>query len=81
MGRIVAEDSEWALRPNDEFDPPTCPGLGLRRLPSDGIGDLLHRALALPKAERERQSQARRSALLAVRARNRADDWERLMRS
>ena len=42
---------------------------------------LFERAAAMPEAELKRQWEAERAALLAVRARNRLDDWERLMRS
>jgi hypothetical protein len=78
--RVVLDGADWALRVEDDFELPVSPNPPLRRSPDEGIGVLFERAAAMPEAELKRQWEAERAVLLAVRARNRPDDWERLCR-
>jgi len=77
--RVLRENRVWALRGEEEVEVRELPDQGLRRSPTDGIGDMLNRAQAQPASEQEARREARRAALRQVRAKNRADAWERLL--
>ena len=69
--RVVESGSDWALSLNDDFD--WLPGWpGTWQWPASEF------AAPLEQASRER-NEAFRAQLRAVRAKNRVDDWERLL--
>ena len=81
--RVVADDAEWSIAMRDSFDEPDLPRLGTVAIASDGTGIAarLRELSRLPERVVRAHGEAVDAILLAVRASNRPDDWERLLRS
>jgi len=75
----IESGARWSLDASDDFDMPEPPRLSLGLPPEAGFGARLTAYQALPEDEQRRLHEAQNAELLAVRARNRPDDWERLL--
>jgi hypothetical protein len=75
----IRSGAEWALRLDDDFELPTEPRLDLDLPATAGIGDRLTALRTIPRETTEAHRAAGRAARHSVRAKNRPDDWDRLM--
>jgi hypothetical protein len=78
--RVVESGAHWSLGPRDSFDPPILPSADVHAsIEKDGSAEYLDACNRLPREQKEQFAAERTAILLAVRATNRVDDWERLL--
>jgi len=71
---VIARGDPWSIETTDEFDWPNTQWPGSWAWPVIDLAAILERASRDPTG-----NEAFRAQLLAVRAKNRVDDWERLL--